>query len=351
LLADDRFVAICELWSIIFRSIIFKSIIFMLILLLAAFLDFLVGDPWSWLHPVQVIGWCISNLSKIALKISKRPIAQFFAGLILAIVIIFSSATVAHLLIQFAKTLHPLLGIAIETVILASCFAGRSLRDAADAVLKPIERGDLDAARSDLSRYVGRDTEDLDRSEILRALLETVAENGVDGVMAPLFWAIVGLFTPLGPAVLAIAFKAASTLDSMVGYKKMPYRYLGTASAITDDILTYIPCRLMVLTLGVLSHRPIMLWQHCARDGSQDPSPNSGWSECAYAIALGVQLGGHNTYQGIPRPKPLLGIPTRSITSDVIRSALILNRRAFLSWLCFAGAIVLSKYLFKSPPM
>jgi adenosylcobinamide-phosphate synthase len=314
----------------------------MLILLLAAFLDFLIGDPWNWLHPVQVMGWGISTLSKIALKICKTPITQFIAGCLLAIVIILGSATVTYALIQWAKTLHPLLGITVETIILASCFAGRSLRDAAIDVLKPLETGDLAAARSQLSRYVGRDTMDLDRPEILRAVLETVAENGVDGVMSPLFWAIVGLFTPVGPAVLAIAFKATSTLDSMVGYKKMPYRYLGTASAIADDILTYVPCRFMVLTLGIMSRHPIDLWKHCARDGSLDPSPNSGWSECAYAIALDVQLGGHNTYQGIPRPKPLLGIPNRSITPDVIRSALILNRRAFLSWLCFAGAMVLS---------
>jgi adenosylcobinamide-phosphate synthase len=313
---------------------------FMLILLLAAILDFLIGDPWDWLHPVQVIGWGISTLSKVALKICKQPIAQFLAGLALAIVIILGSATIVHGLIQLAKMVHPLFSSAIETVILASCFAGRSLRDAAQSVLKPIAVGDWVTARSQLSRYVGRDTADLDRDEMLRAVLETVAENGVDGVMAPLFWAIVALFTPLSPAVLAIAFKATSTLDSMIGYKKPPYRYLGTASAIADDILTYIPCRLMVLTLGLISHRPIALWKHCAQDGSQDPSPNSGWSECAYAIALDVQLGGLNTYQGIPRPKPLLGIPKRPITPEVVRSALAINRWAFLSWLCFAGAIV-----------
>ncbi len=315
----------------------------MLILLLAAVLDFWIGDPWEWLHPVQVIGWFISALSKMALKICKHPIAQFLSGLVLALVIILGSATIAQVMIQLAKILHPLLGSAIEIVLLASCFAGRSLRDAAESVLKPIAAGDWQMARSQLSRYVGRDTADLDRSEMLRAVLETVAENGVDGVMAPLFWAIVGLFTPLSPAVLAIAFKATSTIDSMIGYKKPPYRYLGTAGAIADDILTYIPCRLMVLTLGIMSRHPIELWNQCARDGSQDPSPNSGWSECAYAIALGVQLGGHNTYQGIPRPKPLLGTPHRSITPEVVRSALALNRRAFLSWLCFAGAIVLMR--------
>ena len=310
----------------------------MLILLLAALIDALIGDPWNWLHPVQVMGWVIRHYCTLALKVCHRPIAQTIAGMGLALTLVVGSSAIVYVLIQISKTIHPVLGTAIEAIILASCFAERSLRDAAHDVLSPLEMGDLATSRQILSRYVGRDTQDLAESEILRAVLETVAENGVDGVMAPLFWAIVGTFTPVGPAVLAIAFKAASTLDSMVGYKKQPYRYLGTASAMTDDILTYIPCRLMVLTLGIMTRRPLRLWKQCAKDGSQDPSPNSGWSECAYAVALQVQLGGLNTYQGVPRPKPLLGNPVRAITPDVVRSALLLNRRAFLSWLCFTSA-------------
>ena len=311
----------------------------MFILLIAALLDALIGDPWNWLHPVQVMGWVIRHYCTLALKICHRPIAQTIAGIGLAIILIVGSSTIVYLLIQMAKTIHPVLGTAIETVILASCFAGRSLRDAAYDVLIPLQAGDIVDARQALSRYVGRDTQDLAESEILRAVVETVAENGVDGVMAPLFWAIVGVFTPVGPSALTIAFKAASTLDSMVGYKKQPYRYLGTASAITDDVLTYIPCRLMVLTLGIITRHPFRLWRQCAKDGSQDPSPNSGWSECAYAVALQVQLGGLNTYQGVLRLKPLLGDPVRVITPNVVRSALLLNRRAFLSWLCFASAL------------
>ena len=311
----------------------------MLILLLAALLDALIGDPWNWLHPVQVMGWVIHHYCTLALKVCHRPIAQMITGIGLAIFLIVGSSAIVYFLIQMAKTIHPVLGTAIEAVMLASCFAGRSLRDAAHDVLNLLQTDDIVAARQALSRYVGRDTQDLAESEILRAVLETVAENGVDGVMAPLFWAIVGVFTPMGPAVLAIAFKAASTLDSMVGYKKQPYRYLGTASAMTDDVLTYIPCRLMVLTLGIMTRHPLSLWKQCAKDGNQDPSPNSGWSECAYAVALQIQLGGLNIYQGIPRSKPLLGNPVRAITPNVVRSALLLNRRAFLSWLCFTLAL------------
>ncbi len=306
----------------------------------AAGLDFAIGDPWDWLHPVQVMGIAIKHLSQVALKYCKTPTTQCFAGIVIALFLILGSAAIVHFSLQLAYQLHPLVGIAIELIVLASCFAGRSLRDAAEDVLLPLRKGKLQEAQSRLSRYVGRDTAYLKAPEIQRAILETVAENGVDGVMAPLFWAIVGVFAPGSPAVWAIAFKASSTLDSMIGYKRMPYRYLGTASAKIDDLLTFLPCRLTVLTLGVMTRKPIVHWRTCQKEGRLDPSPNSGWSECAYAIALGVQLGGLNYYQGVAKFKPLLGIPHSSITPERIRSALLLNRRMILSWLCFTGAIV-----------
>ena len=305
-------------------------------LLFAALLDFLIGDPWSWLHPVQVMGWIISIYGKFILKFIKNSGLQKIAGIGLTLLLLFGSSGIVWAIISIAKLINPWIAIVTESIILASCFAGKSLRDAAEDVLAPLKDDDIQQARSRLSRYVGRDTKNLSEPEILRAVLETVAENGVDGVMAPLFWAIVGLLTPIGPAPFAIAYKAVSTLDSMVGYIAPPYTHLGWCSAKLDDILTYIPCRLMVMTLGLISGHPIALWKQCRRDGKQDPSPNSGWSECAYAVTLDVQLGGLNTYRGVVKSKPILGIPRRSITPDVIRSALDLNRRCFLSWLLIA---------------
>lgn len=304
----------------------------MWVLVLAAVLDFVIGDPWSWIHPVQVMGWFISRYSQFVLANVKNPSWQKLAGMLLTFLLVSGSM----MAVGMVKWLHPGIGLAIEGVILASCFAGKSLRDAAEDVLEPLQQEDLQAARSRLSRYVGRDTADLSKSEILRAVVETVAENGVDGVMAPLFWAIVGCFTPIGPAPLAMGYKAVSTLDSMVGYIAPPYTHLGWFSAKLDDVLTYLPCRLMVLSLGIISRHPIQLWQQCDRDGRQDPSPNSGWSECAYAVTLGIQLGGFNTYRGIAKPKPLLGLPHNTITTTTVRSALTLNRRCFLSWLFIA---------------
>jgi adenosylcobinamide-phosphate synthase len=235
-------------------------------------------------------------------------------------------------LVHLSHRLHPLLGLAAETVLLASCLAGRSLRRAAAAVLAPLDRGDLATARDRLALYVGRDTASLDEGEIRRAVLETVSENATDGVLAPLFYALLGAALPLGSVPLALAYKAASTLDSMVGYREPPYTYLGWCSARLEDGLTWLPCRLTVITIALLSGRPRRVWALCRRDAAADPSPNAGWSECAYAAALGVQLGGPNTYRGQVKVKPLLGDATVPITGDRIAQALGLTRRAVVLW-------------------
>jgi adenosylcobinamide-phosphate synthase len=194
--------------------------------------------------------------------------------------------------------------------------------------------GDLPKARISLSNYVGRDTENLSAAEILRAVLETVTENATDGVMAPLFYAIAGGLMPaIGCVPLALAYKAASTLDSMVGYKQAPFTHLGWFSAKLEDVLTWLPCRLTVLTLALLSGRARYVWQLCQRDAIADPSPNSGWSECAYAAVLGVQVGGTNWYHGVPKHKPLLGEPLYPITPQRIYQATRLTRNCFLIWL------------------
>jgi adenosylcobinamide-phosphate synthase len=237
-------------------------------------------------------------------------------------------------MVEMARRSHGWLGITVESILLASCFAGRSLRNAATDVLRPLQANEVEEARSVLSRYVGRDTENLSEPEILRAVLETVTENATDGVMAPLFYALIGAALPgIGSVPLTLAYKAASTLDSMVGYREAPYTYLGWFSARVEDLLTWLPCRLTVLTLALLSGRPLQIWRLCQRDAPKDPSPNSGWSECAYAAALGVQVGGVNWYRGVAKHKPLLGDAISPITPQVINQALQLTRHCFLFWL------------------
>lgn len=313
-----------------------------LVLILAAILDYLIGDPGNLPHPVQVMGWIIFQFTKLIRQYCHNSLTQKIAGIFLGIILIIGSGVSGWLIVRGAALVHPLLGITVESILLASCFALHSLRVAAQKVLKCLAVKDIIDARSVLSNYVGRDTQNLNQTEILRSVLETVTENATDGVMAPLFYAIVGAFVPfLNPASLALAYKASSTLDSMVGYREAPYTYLGWFSARLEDYLTWVPCRLTVITLGILERKPKYVWLLCRRDAVKDPSPNSGWSECAYAAILGVQVGGINYYRGIAKPKPLLGDALVPITSNSIEQALQLTRNCFLIWIGGATSLLM----------
>jgi len=314
------------------------------ILLIAAILDYSIGDPINWLHPVQFMGNAISWYCQLVFKNLVNPLALKLVGIGLTIGLILGSGIAGWLTVSAAGWVHPGLGMIADTILVASCFAGRSLRNAAEAVLQPLLAGEIAEARQVLSRYVGRDTANLSAEEILRAVLETVAENATDGVMAPLFYAILGTAIaihynfPL--CVLPLAYKAASTLDSMVGYREPPYTDLGWCSARLEDYLTWLPCRLTVITLALISGKPRQVWRICQRDGIKDPSPNSGWSEGAYAAILGVQLGGTNWYRRIPKTKPLLGDSLHKIALSDIRRSLQLTRTCFLIWLLGASIIL-----------
>ena len=311
-----------------------------IVLISAAVFDFLVGDPWHWPHPVQGMGWLIQRYTNLAFKTTQSATVMKGLGILLTVLLVGGSAVVGWAAVAIAHWLHPWIGLSLEIILVASCFAGRSLRDAAEDVLTPLTQGDIPTAREHLSRYVGRDTQSLEQPEILRAVFETVAENSVDGIMGPLFYALVGAATPLGSASLSLAYKAASTLDSMVGYREAPYTDIGWCSAKFEDALTWLPCRLTVLTLALISRKPRTVIALCQRDAAADPSPNSGWSECAYAASLGVQVGGTNVYKSVVKVKPLMGDPIREITPNVIRACLQLNRLCFLLWLGL-GALLL----------
>jgi adenosylcobinamide-phosphate synthase len=298
--------------------------IFILGLLFASSLDFLIGDPWNWLHPVQVMGWLIGWWRNWTFRYLPKGWAEKISGIFLNIFLLGSCGGGTWYLLHFSYQLTSWLGLTLETVILASCFAGRSLRGAAEEVLRPLAENNLEMARSHLSKYVGRDTDNLNRTEILRALVETIAENTTDGAIAPLFFAI------LGGAPLAVAYKAASTLDSMVGYIDPPYTDLGWFSAKLEDGLSWLPCRFTVLSVAILSGKPRTVWRMCKRDAPKDPSPNSGWSECAFAASLGVQLGGANKYKDKIKYKPLLAEPLEPITENTVKRSLQLMRQSLL---------------------
>ncbi len=272
------------------------------------------------------MGWLIVQGKHLILRTCQKPWQQRGAGGLLTLVLITGSAVYAWGLVYGAAQVHIALALGAEVILLASTLGARSLRRAASEVYEPLVRGDLTTARHYLARYVGRDTETLSEPEICRAVIETVAENTPDGGTAPLFYAA------LGGAPLAFAYKAVSTLDSMLGYRTPPFTYLGTIPAKLEDGLTWLPCRLTVLTIAILSGQPWRFWQQCRTQALQDPSPNSGWSEAAYAWYLGVQLGGENTYRGIVTTKPLLGMATQPLSAAQIVASTYLLRRVMLIW-------------------
>ena len=297
------------------------------------------------------MGWWITLLRRGAEAwAGTRAWKLRLAGGLITLVLVGGSGLAGWAVERLAPT--PLLVVA-----LASAMAGRSLEQAVLRVLEALPKADLagnsptqavlQPARQSLAWIVGRDTADLDAAEILRAAAETASENGVDGLFAPLFWMLVGAgiwsLNPAlpGPLALAWGFKAASTLDSMLGYRRGRLRWLGTAGARLDDLLVWLPCRLVALSLPLAAGKPRRCCGVLAaarRDGAADPSPNAGLSQAAYAHVTGVQLGGSNSYGGQIRHKPLLGAGLPAPDQAAVLQMLQLNRRLELLWVTAAAA-------------
>lgn len=282
--------------------------------------DLFFGDPPGYPHPVKLIGRAISFFEKRLLQWAHTPWMQRFLGIILALTIVSGAGIFTWAIIRMAAWVHPVFSSVIIIFFAYTTLATRNLYDEARKVIKVLEQGDITLARKRMGFLVGRDTDRLDEKEICRALIETISENTSDGVVAPLFYLLIG-----GPP-LAMAYKALNTLDSMVGYRNDRYRYLGWASARGDDLANLIPSRLTAL-LFILSSFFLRknwrgAWRATWRDGRKNPSPNSGYPEAAMAGALGVQLGGKNFYFGRVEEKPLIGEPERSIDRNSVKESL-----------------------------
>jgi len=326
-----------------------------LLVIAAASLDRLVGDPRWCLHPVVVMGWWINRLRRLAERLAgERPWALRLAGAVITVLLVGSSGAAGWLLEQWAlgKVLPATRPIALTLLLLAlaSALAGRSLEQAVRVVLRALPSPEsaqseaLSASRTALSWIVGRDTRELSSPEIVRAAAETASENAVDGLFAPLFWMLLGALiwavgyqAAPGPLALAWGFKAASTLDSMLGYRQGLLRWLGTAGARLDDLLVWLPCRLVALTLplaaGLGPQRSWALLQSARRDGAPDPSPNAGLSQAIYAHVLQIQLGGTNRYGDQCKRKPLLAAGCPPPTATTVQAMLRLSQRLELLWL------------------
>jgi adenosylcobinamide-phosphate synthase len=280
-------------------------------------LDALLGDPEFLPHPIRAIGRLITALEHPA----RKSIASArIAGIVVGIMVPLIAFACTFALILAAILVDFRIGTVVSIVLIYTTLSTRSLGQEARAVLKRLETGDIAAARKHLSRIVGRDTNNLSQTEIVRATVETVSENTVDGIVSPLFYAF------LGGAPLAMAFKAISTLDSMVGYKNERYREFGWFSARLDDAANYIPARLCLLliplaSLAIVPGRVLKIVRTMLRDSSNSPSPNAGFPESGFAAALGVQLGGSCRYKGVVHQKPLLGSKEKELAlADIAKS-------------------------------
>lgn len=309
---------------------------------LAIMIDLIVGDPRSIPHPVVLIGRFISAFERLW----NRGTAQQrkLSGALLTVIVVGGVWLVSGLVLALLERLHPGLVLIAELWLLSTTLAIKGLGDAARAVVKPLTKGDLPAARKALGMIVGRDTQRLDEAEITRGTVETVAENTVDGITAPLFFALIG------GAPLALAYKAVNTLDSMVGYKNQRYADFGFASAKLDDVANWIPARLTALCLwlagllldvsGVLNLRWKSALSSTCRDAPRHPSPNAGWPEAMVARLLGVQLGGTNVYQGVVSQRATLGEPLEVLQVTHITAAVRLMHGAWILFMVLSVVVI-----------
>jgi len=308
--------------------------------LAAGFLiDLAVGDPRPIPHPVVAMGKLIGGLETLLRRPGADRITERLTGGILTAVVV---GGVYGLTLGIEQALFRATGVmwlpafVLLSWLTASTLATRGLVRAGGRVLSALRENDLSGARGRLGEIVGRDTGSLDEDAILRATVETVAENTSDGITAPLF------YYALGGLPLAMAYKAVNTLDSMVGYKNDRYRYFGTASARLDDLANLIPARLTALftalaAFAVPGASPGRALRIALRDGRKHASPNAGYPEAATAGALGVRLGGPSVYGGVVVEKPWIGEEYRPLDYETAARAITLA--LFTAWCAFGASM------------
>ncbi|MGO0122747.1 adenosylcobinamide-phosphate synthase CbiB [Desulfothermobacter acidiphilus] len=309
------------------------SVLKLLAIFLALLIDLLLGDP-RWLpHPVRWFGWAIERYERLWCRLATSPIALWVGGVLLALSLPAGVWWVSHWLLLLAGSYCWWLALILEAWMLSSTVALRGLGEAALAVYDCLQRGDLAGARREVGMIVGREVDRLDTPGVVRAAVESVAENTVDAVLAPLFYAF------WGGAPLALAYRAVNTLDSMVGYRWGTYCYLGWASARLDDVLNFLPARLaaglMVATAFLWRARPNHVWKVLLRDGRKHASPNSGLPEAAMAGLLGVRLGGPCFYRRGLYFHPYLGEELCPLHPEHIPQAV-----RVLYWVTFQGLLL-----------
>jgi len=282
-------------------------------------MDLLIGDPHGWPHLVIGYGKLIGFFDKKLNKKDKEKKARRRGGYITALCLAFVSLIIPTILLFACFRIHFAVAVMVDIILCWQCLAIKSLRDETRPVFDALRASDIEGARKAVGMVVGRDTDILDEKGIIRAAVETVAENTSDGIGAPLICMCIG-FSPL-----ACFYKAVNTMDSMIGYKNEKYADFGYAAAKLDDICNFIPSRMTALAMILASFFCDMnaadayrIWK---RDRRKHASPNSAQTESVMAGALGVKLAGPTSYFGIMHDKPYIGDDRREIEcEDIIRS-------------------------------
>jgi len=299
-----------------------------LVIVFAFALDMIAGDPERFPHPVRWMGRLITFVeAQLRSRLPKTQAGERLGGALLWVTVVGSAYLLTLAALYLAYKVSPTLSLVIAVYFVWAGLSVKSLGDEAMAVVRALEKG-LDEARACLSRIVGRDTADLKEEGVLKAAVETVAENASDGVIAPLFFLAIG-----GPPLM-MAYKAVNTLDSMVGYKNGRYRHFGWFSARADDAANFIPARitggLIVSASFILGYNWVKSAAILLRDRKKHPSPNAGVPEAAMAGALGVQMGGPSYYGGVLSAKPLIGDAAAGYSPSSVTSCIRIMRFAAL---------------------
>lgn len=298
-------------------------------IVIAFLLDQLIGDPRRFPHPVKAIGFLALSVEGV---LRQRIRGERGAGIITVLIVVTVTGASVGLILSLLG--HVWFHDAVAVYFLYTAFAARDLVEHSKKVFRALGAGDLPVARGQVAMIVGRDTDSLDEQGVGRACIESVAENLVDGVTAPLFWAVVA-----GP-VGALAYKAVNTMDSLFGYKNDKYINFGWAAARLDDLANWLPARITALVLIVVSFmirldgvQAFKMWQ---RDRKKHASPNSGQTEAAAAGALGIQFGGANYYFGCLQEKATIGDAGRRIEpGDIVRANRLMLATAICTGLLF----------------
>ena len=300
---------------------------------IAYILDLIFGDPQNIIHPVQIIGKIISLGEKILLKEKSGSRYKFFAGIILNIFVVSITYGLTCLIYKSSK----ISGVftLIEIYLMYTVFSVNSLAREGNRVYNILKEGNIEKARKDLSYLVSRDTETMDEKMIIRSTMETISENTVDGIVAPMFYMF------LGGLPLAMTYKAINTLDSMVGYKNEKYMEFGKFSAKIDDVANFIPARitgvLIVAASMILRYNYKNSLKMFIRDRKNHSSPNSAHAEASVAGALGVQFGGRVSYFGKEADKPTIGDKIKDFElEDIKKNIKIMYAASFLSLVVFS---------------